>query len=367
MSDSAGASGSQTGEGRAVSRPRVRVLLVLIGVVVLALIATAGVGWWRHGRFVQSTNDAYLQADAVTVAPKVQGYVDQVFVVDNQAVAAGQPLLKINPNSYDASVAQQSATVDARKADILAAESQVAQQRAAVEQSQAQLAGARANAAYTAGEAARYAHLSAAGVETHERSAQARNQHDMAEATLRGDIAASRQAELQLATLGAQIGQARAQQAAAQAQARAAQLSLGDTLIRAGISGRVGDKSVRVGQFVQPGARLMSLVPVEQVYLVANFKETQIGRMRIGQHARVKIDAFGDREIDAVVESFAPGTGAQFALLPAQNATGNFTKIVQRVSVRLRLQAPAALRPQLLPGLSASVRIDTARAPEGQS
>ena len=122
------------------------------------------------------------------------------------------------------------------------------------------------------------------------------------------------------------------------------------TVLRSSIAGRVGDRGVRVGQFVQPGARLMSIVPVSDVYLVANFKETQIARMKIGQHAAVKIDALGGKDIDAVVDSFSPGTGAQFALLPPENATGNFTKIVQRVPVRIRLQPPADLRDHLLPG-----------------
>ena len=364
MSDSAEAPGARPNPLR---RGAVRTALLLGGLVLLAGLVVAGAHWWSHGRFVQSTNDAYLQADAVVVAPKVQGYVEQVFVADNQAVGAGQPLLKIDTRSYDATLAQQAATVNARKVDVAAARGQVAQQQAAVDQAQAQLAGAKANAAYTEGEAERYARLSAQGVETRERAAQARNQHDQAVATLRADLAAGQQVQRQLATLRTQIGQSLAQLQAAQAQARAAQINLGDTLIRASIAGRIGDKSVRVGQFVQPGLRLMSVVPVDQVYLVANFKETQIGAMRVGQRASVRIDALRGHDIDAVLESFAPGTGAQFALLPPQNATGNFTKIVQRVAVRFGLRVPAALRDHLLPGLSATVRIDTALPPAPRS
>ena len=352
---------------RGLKNPAVRAGLVLGAIPVLAVAAVLGFGWWTHGRFVQSTNDAYLQADQVTVAPKVQGYVEEVQVRDNQAVAAGQPLVRIDTSSYDAALAQQSASVDARRADITAAERQVVQQRAAVQRAEAELAGARATAAYAAGEAARYRTLSGQGVETAERAAQARNQADQATATVHADEAALNQAQDQVATLEAQGGQARAQLAASEAQARAARLNLGDTLIRASISGRVGDRTVRVGQFVQPGMRLMSLVPVQDVYLVANFKETQVGRIRIGQAASVRIDALGGRTIDAVVDSFSPGTGAQFALLPPENATGNFTKIVQRVPVRLRLRAPSEVRDHLLPGLSATVKIDTTRAPVARS
>jgi membrane fusion protein (multidrug efflux system) len=346
-----------------LQNPVVRAILILGGLAVLALAAVFGVGWWTHGRFVQSTDDAYLHADEVTVAPKVSGYVDQVFVVENQTVAAGQPLARIDARNYDAALAQQAAAVDARRADIAAAERQVDQQEAAIAQSRAQLAGARTNAAYYAAEAQRYAALSRQGVETAERAAQAANQRDQAAVTVRTDAAAVSVAERQVATLRAQIAQAKAQLESAVAVAQGARLNLDDTLIRASIAGRVGDKSVRVGQFVQPGTRLMAIVPVQNIYVTANFKETQIGRMRVGQKATVRIDALGGTPIDGVVDSFAPGTGAQFALLPPENATGNFIKIVQRVPVRIRLQAPAALRDHLLPGLSATISVDTTAAP----
>jgi membrane fusion protein (multidrug efflux system) len=346
------------------ANPKVRFGLIAGAVLLAAVAAVSGFNWWVHGRFIQGTNDAYLRADQVTVSPKVSGYVEQVFVTDNQAVEAGAPLVRIDSRSYDAALAQQAAGVDARRADIAAAERQIAQQRDVIDQAQAQLAGARANAAYAAGEAQRFQTLSAQGVETQERNAQARNQRDQALSTVKADEAALAGAQRQLATLGAQVEQAKAQLEAAQAQARTAQLNLGDTVIRASEAGRIGDKTVRVGQLVQPGTRLMSVVPVQQIYLVANFKETQIGHMRIGQPATVKLDALGGKPIRAVVDSFSPGTGAEFALLPPENATGNFTKVVQRVPVRLRLEAPAELRDHLLPGLSATVKVDTSAAPE---
>jgi membrane fusion protein (multidrug efflux system) len=342
--------------------PVVRIVLILVGVAVLCAILVGGLNWWTHGRFVQSTNDAYLHADEVTVAPKVSGYVEQVYVIDNQAVTAGQPLVRIDARTYDASFAQQAASISARQADIVAAQTQIAQQNAVIAQSKAQLSGAVANAAYAASEAERFRKLSAQGVETQDRYAQAVNQKDQTAAIVRADAAAVDAAQRQIATLTAQIGQAKAQLQAAQASAKNAQINVGDTLIRAAIAGRIGDKTVRMGQFVQPGTRMMSVVPVQNVYLVANFKETQIGAMRIGQHARVKIDALPGRVLDGVVQSFAPGTGAQFALLPPENATGNFTKIVQRVPVRLHISAPADIADHLLPGLSATVAIDTAAA-----
>jgi membrane fusion protein (multidrug efflux system) len=338
----------------------------LIGLVVLLAVgAILGLNWWTHGRFVQTTDDAYLHADQVTVAPKVSGYVDQVYVAENQTVAPGQPLARIDARSYQAVLAQQSAAIDARRADIALSERQLAQQEAAIKQSRAQLAGAQANAAYAAHEAERYKTLSSEGVETQERAAQAKNQQDQASATLKADTASLAVAQRQIAAMQAQIDQAKAQLEGARAQSNAAQLNVGDTLLRASIAGRIGDKTVQLGQFVQPGTRLMSIVPTAQIYLVANFKETQIGRMRIGQPAKVKIDALGGRTIEGRLESFAPGTGAQFALLPPENATGNFTKIVQRVPVRFSLNAPAEVADHLLPGLSATVDVDTTKSPSG--
>ncbi len=347
-----------------LKNPAVRLGLIIAGVVILVILIIAGLYWWTHGRFVQSTNDAYLQADQVSVAPKVQGYVQKIFVTDNQMVHAGDALLQIDPSTYQATLNQQLATINARQADIAAAQRQVTQQSAALDQARAQLGGAQATSTYAASEAQRYRTLSAQGVETAERAAQAVNQSDQATAQSRADTAAVHQAQLQIATQQAQVGQARAQLAAAQAEAQTAQINVNDTLIRASVSGRIGDRTVRVGQFVQPGTRLMDVVPVQDLYLTANFKETQIGRMRIGQAATVKIDALDGRKIDAVIDSFAPGTGAQFALLPPENATGNFTKIVQRVPVRLRLvHLTQQDRTTLLPGLSATVKIDTTRGP----
>jgi membrane fusion protein (multidrug efflux system) len=337
----------------------VRAAVVLGGGAALVILGVLGLGWWTHGRFIQSTNDAYLRADQVTVAPKVQGYVEDVMVADNQDVVAGQPLVRIDTRSYRASLNQQMANIDAKEADISASKSQIAQQTFSVDQARQELAGAQTNETYTALEAARYRTLSDQGVETRERAAQAANEHDKARVAARADADALKVAEHQVITLTAQYGQAKAQLAAAQAQVETAKINMADGLIRASISGRIGDRAVRRGQFVQPGTRLMSVVPVAHVYLVANFKETQIGRMCAGQPAKVKVDALPGVELNAVLDSFSPGTGSEFALLPSENATGNFTKVVQRVPVRFRLKASEATSRLLLPGLSATVSVDT--------
>ena len=350
-----------------LANPAVRLGLILGGAFILIAIIIFVSIWWIHGRFVQGTNDAYLQADQVTISPKIQGYVDKVLVADNQTVQAGQALVQIDGATYRATMDQQTATVAARQADIVAAQRQVTQQSAALDQARANLAGAQATAAYAGGEADRYKTLNAQGVETAAQAAQMVNQSHTAAAQARADAAAVHQAQLGIATQQAQVGQAQAQLKAAQAQVASAQININDTTLRASINGRIGDKQVRVGQFVQPGTRLMDVVPTQDLYLVANFKETQIGRMRVGQAAVVKIDALQGRKVDAVIDSFAPGTGAEFALLPPENATGNFTKIVQRIPVRFRLvHLTNDDRAVLLPGLSATVSVDTTKPPVGR-
>jgi membrane fusion protein (multidrug efflux system) len=205
----------------------------------------------------------------------------------------------------------------------------------------------------------RYAPLATTGAESGDQLSVLTSNRDQARATLAADAAALDQAQARMADLDAQIAQAHAQLEAAQASARQARLDLQDTLLRSSLAGRVGDRTVRVGQYAQPGTRMMTIVPVQSVYLTANFKETQIGRMRPGQRASVHVDALSGMELHGVVDSFAPGTGSQFALLPPENATGNFTKIVQRVPVRIRLDTDEQTRNLLLPGLSVTVEVDT--------
>src|SRR6185312_13854056 len=266
-----------------LANPAVRMGLIVGGAIVLIGVLVFVAGWWLHGRFVQGTDDAYLQADKVTVSPKIQGYVDKVLVADNQMVQPGQALVQIDGSTYQAALDQQTAAVNARQADITAAEREAAEQSAALDQARATLAGAQATAAYAGAEAARYRTLSAQGVETAARAAQAVNQRDTAISQARAAAAAVHQAQLQIAASQAQVGQAEAQLKAAQAQVASARININDTTLRSAIAGRIGDRQVRVGQFVQPGTRLMDVVPTQNLYLVANFKETQIGRMRVGQ------------------------------------------------------------------------------------
>ncbi|MDE1181840.1 HlyD family secretion protein [Paraburkholderia sp.] len=341
-----------------------KILLIAIGGVLVLGAVAWGARWWTVGRFIESTDDAYLQADGMTVAPKVSGYIAEVYVGDNQSVKAGDPLVRLDSRQYQAALDQANASIAARQADIERGEAELAQQQSNIAQARAQLDGATSNEAYAAGQVKRYEPLAATGAETSERVAELRNSQRQASATRAADAAALESAQRQLATTRASIDQARAQLTAATASARQSQLDMGDTVVRSPIAGRVGDRSVRIGQFAQPGSRFMTIVPVQDVYLTANFKETQIGMMRIGQPVKLRVDALPGADLHGTVESFSPGTGSQFALLPAQNATGNFTKIVQRVPVRIHLDVGAETRKVLLPGMSVNVDVDTRGARE---
>lgn len=346
-------------------RSKVRQFLLPIGILVLVAAIVALGYWWVVGRFMQSTDDAYLQADSVTIAPKVSGYVTDVYVGDNVSVKAGDPLVRLDSRQYQAALNQAQATVDARQADIQRAQAGIQQQQAAIEQAKAQLLAAQIGSRHADDEVRRYGPLATTGAESGDQLSVLISNRDQARATLAADAAAVDQAQARIADLNAQIAQANAQLEAAKASAQQSRLDLQDTLVRSTLAGRIGDRTVRVGQYAQPGTRLMTVVPVQSVYLTANFKETQIGRMRAGQSASVHVDALPDADLHGVVDSFAPGTGSEFALLPPENATGNFTKIVQRVPVRIRLDTDEQTRKLLVPGLSVTVDVDTRSARNG--
>lgn len=339
------------------------------GLVVLAVVAVAVIGggtwYWRnqtYGRYFQSTDNAYIQSDAVVIAPKIGGYVDRVLVAENQTVVAGQPLVEIDPRELRAQTAQIQAQIDLAQTNADGVRAQMAEQQAGVAQAQAQLAAAESTLAFARSEVTRYTPLAESGAEPRERLAQMRNQQQQAQAQVAAARAALVAAQRRGATLQAQVQQALAQGRGSEAQLQAVQVNLGSTVLRAPVAGRVASKSVQPGQLVQPGTRLMSVVPVETMYIEANFKETQLALMRPGQPVTVLVDALDGVELHGRVESVSPGTGAEFSILPPQNATGNFTKIVQRVPVRISLDAGPLARRLLVPGMSVDVTVDTRAA-----
>ena len=342
-----------------LKNPKVRIGLIIVGIVALVAFAVWFTWYWTTGRYRQSTDDAFLQADLVQVSSKIPGYVEEVLVQDNEEVKAGQPLVRINRQDTDAAAEQARAQVAQGEASVLQIEAQIKQQRAQIAMADAQVAGARATLAHAQTQVDRYEPLTRLGAQTAEELTQMRQSRDQAAAQLASARAQREGASRQIDTLRAQTVVARAQIDAAKAQLNKADADLSDTLVRSSIGGRIGNKTVQVGQYVQASTRLMSVVPVQSLYLVANFKETQIGLMRIGQPVTIELDALGGETLQGTVESFSPGTGAQFALLPPQNATGNYTKIVQRVPVRIRVEDQPEARKVLVPGLSAVVTVDT--------
>jgi len=343
------------------ARKSYRMLVLFAAALGLAAVGW-GAYWWLCGRYLESTDDAYLKADSVVIAPKIGGYVAQLLVKADQEVKKGDPLLRLDARQYKAALDQSLAQLDARQADVQRAKADIVEQQAQIEQAAAQQTVARLSLEHATDEVQRNIPLGNSGATSDEHLAQLRNSQAQAQANLQAATAVLKAARTHLSTSQAQLVQAEAQSKAAQAAQQQSHLDVDDTLLRSPQDGRVGDLSVRQGQLLQAGTRLMSIVPVAQLYLVANFKETQITHMHAGQPVSIHVDAMPDLELHGMVDSFSPGTGAQFALLPPENATGNFTKIVQRVPVRIRLTIPAALRGQLLPGLSVSAEVDTRSA-----
>lgn len=352
-----GESNGRKARGRNVAR-------VALGALAVGAVygAYAFVDYRAHGRFQQETEDAYVRADGVAISSKLAGYVRSVNFRENQSVAAGALLVQIDPTDYETRLSQASAQVEVARATETATSASIAEARAAVGQAQAALEAGRRDLAYLNGEVARLRPLAASGAEPRQVLDQTIANRDKAAAEVAARQSALAAAQARIGTLRAQVGQSAAQIQAAETQRRAARNDVETTRLTAPVAGKVASSSVRLGQFVQPGQRLLTVVPTDAIYIEANFKETQIGLMRPGQPATVEVDALPGVEFHGVVESITPGTGANFSLIPPQNATGNFTKIVQRVPVRIRINAGPESRRVLVPGLSLSVEVDTSAA-----
>jgi membrane fusion protein, multidrug efflux system len=313
-----------------------------------------------------STDDAYLQADSVTISPEVAGYIAAVPVQDNQQVAPGQLLARIDDRDYRATLASAQANADA-DADAAAAGmdqlvQQMAQQQYQIAEADAAVASDQASLAFARKDYGRYATLAQSGSGTLQQAQQSGTTAQNQQANVQRDMAAVGVARTQTAVLRAQLVKARAEFALAQAALRQAQLNLGYTQITSPIKGVVGERSLRVGQYVQAATQLMAVVPLQAVYIVANFKETQLTDVRPGQPVAISVDTFSGAIVHGVVNSLAPASGQEFALLPPDNATGNFTKIVQRVPVKITIDPHDPLLGKLRPGMSVEPSIDTRKA-----
>jgi membrane fusion protein (multidrug efflux system) len=335
-----------------------RAALALALTLGVAGAADFGYGYLTTGRYLESTDDAYVKADSTIVSPKVSGYIAEVLVGDNQPVTAGQLLARIDDRDFKTALDQAHADVAAAEAAVRNLDAQIALQQPVIEQETADIAAAEANLQFAREEQSRYDGLMKSGSGTVQRAQQtdaalhekvAQLQHGKS-----GLLAAQRKVDV----LTSDHAKAIAQLDHARAVAQQMALNLSYTRITAPVDGTVGARSLRVGQFVQAGTQLMAVVPLDAVYVIANFKETQLTHVRDGQPVELYIDSFHGTRLRGHVDSLSPASGLEFALLPPDNATGNFTKIVQRVPVKIVLD-DHGLTGLLRPGMSAEPTIDT--------
>jgi membrane fusion protein (multidrug efflux system) len=336
-----------------------RKLLVLLPILLLAAGAYGGWQWWRVWRFQQSTDDAYIQSDISLISPKIEGYIKEVRVQDNEHVGAGQVLYVIDDRDFAAKVAQASAAVASVEATIATYVTRHDFQDAMINQAGAMVEAADAELNRAQLDQKRYVALTITEAATRQRYETAEADARKASAALTRTRAALEAEKHQLAVIDSQKREEEARLLQARATLQLAQNDLDNTVIRAPVAGIIGNRAGQIGQYVKPGTQLLSLVPLPRVYVTANFKETQLTLMRTGQPAQVWVDAYPDQAIEGRIESFAPASGAEFSLLPPDNATGNFTKIVQRVPVRIALPENGPLAALLRPGLSVTVSVDT--------
>jgi membrane fusion protein (multidrug efflux system) len=346
---------------RVARRKRRRAIIIgcLIGLVVLLAGGAYGAYWYRTARYLIETDDAYTQTDDVVLAAQVSGYVNGLSVTDNQQVRKGQVIALIDDRTYRAEVDQAQADFVATSVNVANAAAQIELQHAVIAQAESDIQAAEATVTFAQEELDRYSKLAktlAGTMQNQQRASADLRQHKAELLKAKAALETEHKRETVLETAR---DQAEAAVSKAQAALEQAKVNLSYTAIRAPIDGVVGDRKVEVGQYVQPGTRILTIVPLQSVYVVANYKETQLDRLHMGQAVEVSVDAYPDVVVKGRVDSLAPGSGAQFALLPPENATGNFTKIVQRVPVKILIDQADPLKDRLRPGLSVISTVDT--------
>jgi membrane fusion protein, multidrug efflux system len=357
-----GAPAEPSTPAKAAAPRKGRLRKLLMAGAVLAVLAGAvayGVDYWTVGRFLVSTDDAYVKADNTTIAPKVSGYLRQVLVGDNERVHAGQVLARIDERDFKVALDQSKADVAAAQAAIESKQAQLEAQQAIINAAKATIDVDKANVTFAEQENKRYTDLASTGYGSVQNAQQAQSRIAGARATLERDNANLVSALKQVDLLKADIGQATAALAKAQAVQAQADLNLSYTSIVSPIDGVVGNRTLRVGQFVQAGTQLMAVVPADGAYVVANFKETQLTDVHKGQAVDIDVDMFPGQVVHGHVDSIAPASGQEFALLPPDNATGNFTKVVQRIPVKIVLDRDSFAALALRPGMSVIPTIET--------
>jgi membrane fusion protein (multidrug efflux system) len=338
-------------------------LLPIIALGLLGAGAWYGYDYWTDGRFMISTDDAYVQADMAFISPKISGYVDQVKVTDNQQVKAGDPLLVVDNGDYKIAVAQAEAQIATLTKTLDRIDAQTKAAEASLQQAQAQKTADEAAANNAARAQQRAAQLLKTHVGTQAQLDDAQTALDQAKAALVGADARIAAAQANIGVLQAQRAETASTLASLQLSRDKAARDLSFTVLRAPYDGVVGNRSVEQGDLISPGQKLAVIVPTDKLYIVANFKETQLARLVPGEKVRISVDAIDGEDFEGSVSSLAPASGAVFSLLPPENATGNFTKVVQRVPVRIDVPADVLKTGKLRAGLSVVVAVDSRTAP----
>jgi membrane fusion protein, multidrug efflux system len=341
---------------------RLGLIAGLLGAI--ALGAWYGHYWWTTGRFIESTDDAYVGGNNTPISPHIAGFVADIAVADHQLVQAGQLLIRLDDRDVRAALDHAGAILRQRTAALVGLRAQYALQRSTIEQAAADLDAKTAQADFAKRDAERYRLLAAKDYGSQQNAQRTSALDQQAAAAVSSAQAGLTAAKQQLEVLGAQIARATAAVAQAEADLQTARLNLGYTEIRSPIEGYVGNRAAEVGAYVSQGAYLLTIVPAHGLWVDANFKEDQLAHMQPGQAATVVADTLPGHVFHGRVLSLAPATGAVFSVIPPENATGNFTKIVQRVPVRIALDDDDALVRRIRPGLSTYASIDTRSSAE---
>ncbi len=356
---------AEQAEGQSRAAPPVRrlrrMLRPAVGIVLVAGVALVANWWFTEGRYVQSTDDAYVQGDIAVLGPRIEGDVIGIPVADNEVVHAGDPLILLDPSDWQARLDQSRAAAAEAAAAVMTAGRQIVQQQAMISAAQAAITDAEAQQVLANADASRSNELTKAGWSSRQANDQAVADRRKADAALMAAQARKTAAEQQLAVDAAQLVQAQARQQSAAAAVKLAANNLSYTTIRAPFDGIVGNRAAQLGEHVQTGAQLIAVAPLRrQLYVTANFKETQLAHMQPGLKVQLSADIDPDHPVEGRVDSLAPATGALFSLLPPENATGNFTRVVQRVPVKITLDpAQADAAAWLRAGLSVTASVDT--------
>ena len=339
---------------------------VLFSISLMATLAIAwyGYNWWTVGRFLQETDDAYVGGDVTPISPHISGFIAEIAVKDNQLVKAGQILIHLDDRDVRAAADHADAILQQRQAALTSLQSKYELQQTAIQQTSADLDAKMAQAEYTSLDAERYRALAATSSGSRQDAQRTSSLDKQAQASVLSAHAALTAAKQQLTVIKADIAAAEAEVTQAKADLQSAQLNLGYAEIRSPIDGFVGNRAAQVGAYVAQGTYLLTIVPAHGLWVDANFKEDQLARMQPGQPATITADSLPDHVFRGHLQSLAPATGAVFSVIPPENATGNFTKIVQRVPVRIALDDGDAAIIKIRPGLSTIATVDTRHAGE---